>query len=276
MADTSFETSILVLTIGAVVALGYVYGFWLSKTPNLKLVNSSSQIKNANKQRDLIPFVNYYKVPIQIRKDNNVFIEELLPNKKEFLKLEEVKKFFGTDKSQIRIYIKGKGSSTYNVLLNLTNLKVIDGDYYGLFVGQNSSHEDLGLIADPIRSSLGTAIPRLSLYNDTLMKLKFQIGSDQICLGPGEDRMYFGEEDHGIHLGTHIQNIDGILRDFVVDIPMTDLHLGLVLNHPTLLYTGAKIGGDFDDSIRIKTYPLELWGMDGPHRGMFSDKTFIL
>lgn len=268
------QNSVLIITIGLVAALGYIYGFWLSQTPKLKM----SKFSPESKKESQVLFVNYYKIPVQIRLGDRSFIE-LTPGKKVHKSLEEVKKFFGEGENILDIYMRSGKESPYNgydLLLNSTRMKVLDGTYKGVFVGQNSGHEDLGLIADPIRSTLGTAIPRMSIYNDTRIKLKFQIASDQICLEPGESRMYFGEEDHGIHLGTRIQNIDGILRDYVVDIPMTDIHLGLVLNHPTLLYTGAKIGGEFNDSIRIKTHLLELWDMDGPHRGMFSDKTFIL
>lgn len=219
---------------------------------------------------------NYYKVPIQVLVNGEVIGDPINPKQRLGIDKTTAIKYFSNGKAKVRVYAKSD-TGKYDMLIGKSETHTPKNTMIrGLHLGMNSAHEDYSLVADPIRSTLGTALPRLRIVNDTTMKLKFQIGSDQICLSPGEDKMYFGEEDHGIHLGSIIHNIDGILQDFTVTIPVTDVHLGIISDRSAPLYTGVKIGGDFDDTVQAKNYLLELWDMGGPHRGMFSDKTYII
>lgn len=219
---------------------------------------------------------NYYKVPIQVLVNGEVIGDAIEPKKRLGIDKQAAIKYFSNGKATVRVYAKSD-TQKYDMLIGKSETHTPKNTMIrGLHLGMNSAHEDYSLVADPIRSTLGTALPRLRIVNDTAVKLKFQIGSDQICLSSGEDKMYFGEEDHGIHLGSIIHNIDGILQDFTVTIPVTDVHLGIISDRSAPLYTGIKIGGDFDDTVQGKNYLLELWDMGGPHRGMFSDKTYII
>ena len=75
-------------------------------------------------------------------------------------------------------------------------------------------------------------------------------------------------------LGTTFKDTDGILPDYPINIPVTDIHLGIISDVPVPLFSGAKMGGKFTDEIGINYHPLEV-GDYQFHRGALIDTAFI-
>jgi len=144
-----------------------------------------------------------------------------------------------------------------------------------LHIGMSSGHDDLSMAGESTKSTLGTALPRVRLVNTTPRCLNLMIGSDKIRILPHSSHMYYGENNMGIHLGVIVRDQEGFLKDYHINKPITDLHLGIISDIKTPLHGGSKFGGDFDDTVDVVNYPMEIHGMGGPHNGSLADRSYI-
>ena len=135
----------------------------------------------------------------------------------------------------------------------------------------SSGHEDLSMAGESTKSTLGTALPRVRIVNASPRCLMLTAGSDSIKILPHSSHLYYGENNMGIHIGTILRDQDGFLQDYVINRPMTDIHLGLISDVQTSLYSGSKFGGDFDDTVEVQ----DLHSMGGPHNGTLRDRAYI-
>lgn len=271
-----------IFLISAAIVGGILYVLF-KKRPQQKLSRASDALI---KKENLITFYNYYKIPVRVSSSiGEMIVEKIEP--KSFVAVHKDKLPADKNIEVYGIFSSTSNTNEKNVLLNIHKVEndfsknhfVFAGEHAKteskeLHIGLNSAYEDLSLVSEGTRSTLGTALPRLNIINHTHALMRFQIGSDQICIEGGRSKMYFGEENHGIHMGVKIENIDGILPDFVISgAPITDLHLGLLSHKALPLYSGVKMEGEPVNK-NLNYHTLELFSK--PHRGSLADRTFII
>lgn len=145
-----------------------------------------------------------------------------------------------------------------------------------LHVGMNSGSTAIEMTSDITKSPLGTALPRLRIVNVTPRTINLTTtGGNVLTIPASKSLLYFGEYENGIPMGVTFRDIDGILPDFNLKIPITDLFLGIISDIEIPLYRGSLIGQAFFDDPGVMYHPFqELRGYQ-LHRGAFIDKSYI-
>jgi len=145
-----------------------------------------------------------------------------------------------------------------------------------LHCGMNSGHTAIEMTSDITKSPLGTALPRLRLVNVTPRTINLTTTGGNILTIPATTSLlYFGEYENGIPMGVTFRDIDGILPDFNLKIPITDLYLGVISDIEMPLYRGSKIGQAFFEDPGVMYHPFEELRGYQLHRGAFIDKSYI-
>jgi hypothetical protein len=226
---------------------------------------------------------NYYKVPINVQVNDSPKEHDGVMSDVRFTLVQDVPsgsyKAITQDKwkhltlnSKIEILKSDDHKPIGESTLNLPEGKTIKA----LHCGMVSGHSDIAILADITKSPLGTALPRLRIVNVTPRTINLTTsGGNLITIPSGKSLLYWGEYENGIHMGVSFKDVDGILPDYTLTKPITDLFLGIVSDIEIPLYRAAKIGGDFFDDEGIFYHPLrELDGFQ-LHRGAFIDKSYI-
>lgn len=222
---------------------------------------------------------NYYKVPVDVKVQQEGEREQLMtsgvPAGGRFgIRWSSIASNLRNG-TTIKSYARKPGS-THDILIGSSQLRIPKGTTIkALHVGMSSAHQDLSMAGEGTKSTLGTALPRVRIVNASPRILTLLAGSNLITIQPHSSHLYYGEYDRGVHLGTVLRDQDGFLPDYVIDRPVTDIHLGVASDIQTPLYTGSKFGGDFDDTVDGVVHPLELHGLGGPHNGAMRDRTYI-
>lgn len=217
---------------------------------------------------------NYYKVPIDVfinykGKDGGELIRDIASQQKKSIDKRKLENM-----STIQVYQKTIENFSFNdqnllgtAIINLSDDKAIKA----IHCGMNSSQYDIAVSAEPTKSPLGSALPRVRIVNETnrLLRLNYNIQ-----IPPKRAYLYFGEYQNGIPLGMILKDQDGILQDFVIDRPVTDIFMGLISDISLPLYDGAKIGNEFDDTTETVEFPFAL-PFYQYHKGVEIDKTYI-
>lgn len=151
-----------------------------------------------------------------------------------------------------------------------------------LHLGMNSGQDDLSMKGDPIRSPLGSAIPRLRIVNASPRVLRLSTVAmlndgklePDLVIKPFDSILYLGQYWKGIPLGVVFKDVDGYLDDYKLQYPITDLFMGIMSDIHEPQYNGAKFGGSFDDTVSTVSYPLEEGGI-GKHKGSKINTKYI-
>ncbi len=145
-----------------------------------------------------------------------------------------------------------------------------------LHCGMNSGHTAIEMTSDITKSPLGTALPRLRIVNVTPRTINLTTtGGNILTIPAAKSLLYFGEYENGIPMGVTFRDIDGILPDYNLKIPITDLFLGVISDIEIPLYRGSKIGQAFFDDPGVMYHPFEELRGYQLHRGAFIDKAYI-
>lgn len=278
------STQIITCVVVATCLLFAVY--YLCKNDDQKMyavprvVNMEPYSLGSHKEKFYV--YNYYKVPVTVRvdvlpKDSDgstssvqVTLAHDIPSGK-YKAVSQDKWKHLVQNSKIRVV-----DAHYNVIgestMNIPEGKTIKALHCGMVSGQS----DIAILGDITKSPLGTALPRLRIVNLGSRTLNLTTtGSNLLTIPPAKSLLYWGEYENGIHMGVTFKDIDGILPDFTLTKPITDLYLGIISDIEIPLYRAAKIGGDYFDDEGVFYYPLrELDGYQ-LHRGAFIDKTYI-
>ncbi len=244
------------------IILGSIMFIVLKNNKNQKLEQKTRP------QRDISNFTiyNYYKIPISVfintngikkiadidaKKEKSIHID--LPIKKDTIFL---------------VFTSDRGAAK---LLGRSTVVKSDNDIDALHCGMNSGHLDISMSSETSKSPLGTALGRLRIVNVTEKTLKL---NQEIIIPPHRSYMYYGQYNNGIPLGTILKDQDGELEDYIINIPITDLFIGLVSDKKVTQFGGSKIGGEFDDTVYNYEFPLETTDIEA-HKGMLIDTTYI-
>lgn len=239
---------------------------------------------------------NYYLKPIIVEvslntmppnNHNNTITKYIkyIPSKGKYgLRQSDVEKYFirGTI---IKVFLAGVPPETKINYIAKGQINIPDDTAIkALHLGMNVGDEDIAIISDPVKSPLGgTSLPRLRIINTTPRTIRLTTGSDitdDIIIPGGKSFMYFGRwGNEGLPLGTIFKDRDGILDDYRVMLPITDLYIGLISDIPLALYNGTKPGFtesgiSFDDAPGGVDYPLQIWDV-GSHKGSLIDRFYI-
>jgi hypothetical protein len=216
---------------------------------------------------------NHYKISVTIvavsedKKSHEIISADVPPGGRSGISM-EIAKLWLTKGSSIKVYTDKKLDN----FIGTTSIRTPENKLIReLHVGLNSSQYDIAIAAEPTKSPLGTALPRVRIVNMTPKTLRL---NENIIIPPFRSYLYFGQYENGIPLGTKLRDMDGQLQDFVIQHPITDIYMGIVSDIAVPLYTGAKIGGEFDDEVNTIDFPLELTDMQ-KHRGMYIDRSYI-
>jgi hypothetical protein len=145
-----------------------------------------------------------------------------------------------------------------------------------LYCGMNSGHSAIEMSSDITKSPLGTALPRLRIVNVTPRTVNLTTtGGNILTIPAAKSLLYFGEYENGIPMGVTFRDIDGILPDYNLKIPITDLFLGVISDIEIPLYRNSKIGSAFFDDPGVMYHPFEELRGYQLHRGAFIDKAYI-
>jgi hypothetical protein len=145
-----------------------------------------------------------------------------------------------------------------------------------LHCGMNSGHSAIEMSSDITKSPLGTALPRLRIVNVTPRTVNLTTtGGNILTIPASKSLLYFGEYENGIPMGVTFRDIDGILPDYNLKIPITDLFLGVISDIEIPLYRNSKIGQAFFDDPGVMYHPFEELRGYQLHRGAFIDKSYI-
>lgn len=139
-----------------------------------------------------------------------------------------------------------------------------------LHLGMNTGQIDYSARAEITKSPLGAnAVPMLRIVNTTPRNIRLstvaalndgQLQPD-IIIKPYKSVNYFGQFGKGLLPGVVFKDVDGYLNDYKMNIPITDLFIGLISDLHYKSYMGAKFGNQFDDTIFDIADPLELGGI---------------
>ena len=272
------------------VALTYgVYRFVTASSDDNCKYNKLSNKNNLVTSADAIDYnvfvYNHYNVPVNVviaSEDNGKVGIDVAPGQKQGMKNSDVRDYLKKG-SVVEVYTTknpkrvGHDEHHNNPLLIGKSELVVQEDrtLKAIHVGMNTGHEDLSMAGESTKSTLGTAIPRVRLVNTMPKVLTLTIGSDTVKILPNSSHLYYGENHMGIHLGVIVRDQEKHLRDYVIDKPITDLHLGLISDVNVPLFNGSKFGGDFDDTVDVPNHVMEIYGVGGPHNGMFADRSYI-
>lgn len=266
MGSIDIET---ILTIGVImVAVVVVCGM-----NNQRAISIEQNVTKAAKTiKTNFYAYNHFKVPVDIlitmpKYDHSFWIFNIKPDSKAPYDTPI------SNGSFIKVY-KANGSSARDEkellgesIIDIPNKKAIRA----IHVGLNSSHYDIAISSEPVKSPLGTALTRLRIVNTSPRTLRL---NENIVILPHQSFMYLGEYENGIPIGMSFKDQDGILKDFVVDRPISDLFMGLLSDIDLPLYSGAKFGNEFDDSVWTTEFLLSNTNSQY-HRGSEINKAYI-
>lgn len=277
------STQLIMCVIVAACILFAVYYLCKNdvKKYNAPRVNNTEPY-SSGLHKDKFYVYNYYKVPITVRVDVSPKDVDVPASNAQITLVHNVPsgkyKAVSQDKwkhlvqnSKIIIvddHYKEIGKST----LNLPKGKTIKA----LHCGMVSGHSDIAILADITKSPLGTALPRLRIVNVTPRTINLTTtGGNLLTIPSGKSLLYWGEYENGIHMGVTFKDVDGILPDYTLIKPITDLFLGIISDIEIPLYRAAKIGGAFFDDEGIFYHPLRELDDFQLHRGAFIDRSYI-
>lgn len=177
-----------------------------------------------------------------------------------------------TDNKKILIVESGKKTSIGKSVMTIPKGTTIKA----LHCGMNTGHTAIEMTSDITKSPLGTALPRLRIVNVTPRTVNLTTtGGNVLTIPASKSLLYFGEYENGIPMGVTFRDIDGILPDYNLKIPVTDLFLGVISDIEMPLYRGSKIGQAFFDDPGVMYHPFEELRGYQLHRGAFIDKSYI-
>jgi hypothetical protein len=218
---------------------------------------------------------NYYNIPINVKIlcPFNEFpvslIDNIQPGKKECIGIDLIAKYV-TNGSQILIY---------NAIspIEIIGEAIINWDNNGyirdIHAGMNTGQYDIAESAEPTKSPLASALPRVRLINSSPRTLKLNYN---ILIPPKKSFLYYGEYQNGIPLGTILKDFSGVLRDYTINIPVTDIFFGLISDMPVALYSRTRVGiSSFTDEGEIVEFPFQTVIGYQYHRGTAIDRTYI-
>ena len=241
-------------------------------------VRSEKKREGFTRGRDFYIY-NYHKVPVDVRVQQDdereqPMISNVLAGGRLGVRWSSIASNLHNG-TTINSYTRKPGS-THDILIGTNHLRIPKGTTIkSLHVGMISAHQDLSMAGEGTKSTLGTALPRVRIVNVSPRCLTLLAGSDSIQIQPYSSHLYYGENGRGIHLGTIIRDQDGFLPNYIIDRPITDIHMGITSDVQVPLYAGAKFGGDFDDTMEgIVSHPFELHDL-GVHNGALRDRTYI-
>ena len=277
MSDHTMECIVILAVLGAAV-------YFL--TPKTNYVEKKISVSDPDIPINNFPIRNHYKVPVDIHVSTPITPSENThgENVKSFV-VKRVEPGKGSyynspviNGSVIKIYLsnpsQGKGPVS-PVLLEETVINIPEGKAIrAIHTGLMSSHYDISISSDPIKSplgNLGSAIPRLRIVNTSSRTLRL---NGNIVIPSRKSFMYMGEFGNGIPIGTILKDQDGYLHDFKIDRPISDLFMGITSDINVPLYTGAKLGNQFDDT--TGTTEFILFSKDSQtHRGSNINKAYL-
>jgi hypothetical protein len=293
-----------ILCAALAVGVAYLFYIYTKKSEKLYMIPRDAETYIPKLPTEKFYVYNYYKVPITVKvseneivnigkiekvgtyrdvttigqkseKDERTFtfmtlIENVQPNK--FGVITDSKWQNITDNKKITIY-----DSKTNELIGESIMTIPQGKTIkALHCGMNSGHTDIAISGDITKSPLGTALPRLRIVNVTPRTIKLTTtGGNKLTIPPAKSLLYFGEYENGIPMGVTFKDIDGILPDYNLKIPLTDLFLGIISDIEIPLYRNSKIGGSFFDDPGVMYHPFEELRGYQLHRGAFIDKSYI-
>lgn len=284
------STQIITCVVVAACLLFAVY--YLCKNDDQKMyaiprvVNKEPYSSNLHKEKFYV--YNYYKVPISVlvtelpstgstsdRGGEPGTLIQNVPSGK-YKAVTHGRWEHLTQSSKITV-VKFNGIGDNKTVLGESTLNIPEGKTIkALHCGMVSGQSDISIAADITKSPLGTALPRLRIVNLGSRTLNLTTtGGNLLTIPPAKSLLYWGEYENGIHMGVTFKDVDGVLPDYTLSKPITDLYLGIISDIEIPLYRAAKIGGDYFDDEGVFYHPLrELDGFQ-LHRGAFIDKSYI-
>ena len=293
-----------ILCTALAVGAAYMFYIYTKKTEKLYMIPRDAEMYVHELPTEKFYVYNYYKVPITVKvseneivdtgklekvgtyrnvttigqkskKDERTFeyitlIENVKPSKFGVITDNRWKTI--TDNKKIAIY-----ESKTNELIGESIMTIPQGKTIkALHCGMNSGHTDIAITGDITKSPLGTALPRLRIVNVTPRTINLTTtGGNKLTIPAAKSLLYFGEYENGIPMGVTFKDIDGILPDYNLKIPLTDLFLGIISDIEIPLYRNSKIGGAFFDDPGVMYHPFEELRGYQLHRGAFIDKSYI-
>lgn len=276
---------IVVLALIGIIAIVCIIVFLhknsdIQSTQTEKYYNKSSEI-DFTPGNDFFIY-NYYKVPIDVFINRNTMnspkessfsqentmnslsentslklVSQLKPKERVGIKFDKIAQENIINKSIVTVYGYPQFTDTKGypkpqlIGQSIINTFSSNKTIRNLHLGQHVGYNDLNLSGEITRSPLGgTTIPRLRIINNTprTIKLYTVAVNEPIIIGPNSHGLYFGQYTRGIPLGITFKDMDGYLSDYSVNIPITDLHLGLISDIKLPFYNGSKYGS-FDFSL---------------------------
>jgi hypothetical protein len=242
-------------------------------------------VKNKVHEPKTFFIYNYCLVPIDVVVNDVDIVSGIPPKGKKGITQSMVDQHF-KEGALVQIYAMSttsdntdnpKGLSLSLILQSLLTIPP-NTTIKALHCGQNMGSMDIALISDPVKSPLGTALSRLRIVNTTPKTLRLTTtGNNTLIIPSGKSLLYLGRWDNGIPLGTTISDRDGILPTYIVNVPMTDLFIGIVSDIPLPLYNDiTPFGLAFTDTPGIPgpDNALEIHNMQR-HAGRFIDNSYV-
>ena len=281
----------LKLVVSVVLAVTACYMLYYYAKLNKELYADFSKPTLKNKEfefregNDFFVY-NYYKIPIALyvtsqltpirgapiinTKKTDIFIvENVEPGERKGVKIDSVMKYL-RDGATISVK-SSKGEIIGKCRLTIEPDKTIRA----LHCGMNTAHQDISIVSEGTHSPLGTALPRLRIVNTSPRTLRLTTtGGNELIIPAEKSLLYMGQYENGIPMGTIFRDIDGILQDYHLELPVTDLFMGMTSDISIPLYRGSYIGGEYQDEPGINYYPLEI-NPTQLHNGVSIDKTYI-
>lgn len=225
---------------------------------------------------------NYFNVSISVyvKTHNDQLINlasNIPPGKNHGINFNIASKYL-MDNTTINIYKSSSSQPVLNELIGRSTLQLAENSTIrAIHCGMNTGCTDLSLLSDPVKSPLGTAIPRLRIVNTTPKTLTLTTtGNNLIVIPSGKSLLYMGLWENGIPLGCKLMDKDGILPTYIIDIPITDLFLGVISDIPLPLYNNItrKSSVSFDDEPGIPSNALEIHDKQF-HKGSLIDTSYV-
>lgn len=285
-------TSFFMITIIVLLIISYCKTKEKSKEKYLVSTgNMGNIVYDVPESKDFYIY-NYYKIPIDVgvvEKDKEkpiIFVTKIQPKQKKGISMREAELYMKPE-NDIMIY-ESIDENDDNINLNYNDLllgkaklhfpkdKIIRAIHAGLNVGKS----DFSVLSDPVKSPLGgTTIPRLRIVNTLCRPLRLYTvagdGGSDIIVKPGKSILYFGQwNNNGLPLGVTIKDRDGILQDYKIRYPITDLFMGLTSDQAEPFYDESQIGNEFDDTVTVPNYPLQINHIQF-HKGSLIDRSYI-
>jgi hypothetical protein len=217
---------------------------------------------------------NYYKVPIDVSVITKTKIVKLATN------ISSGKRSNNITKNLVDNIVDGTEiiieASNNKIILGKTVMTVPPGETIrNLHCGMVSAHDDFSDSSDIVKSPLGTAMSKVRLVNLTPRVLSLTTtGSNALLIPPFKSLLYYGQYENGVQMGVTFRDIDGFLPNYTLEIPVTDIFMGVISDISIPLYRGAKLGGAYFDDPGEIYRPLELIPTQS-HRGMYIDPFYI-